>query len=540
MPSGDDLDIQVETATRETSFRDQGHYAARIPIGCLQRVKFGAETAPSRPVFNANNFVTNFGEQINVRHFEQNWHFNTGNLQRSGLATRRLETQPAEFGFCGSRIKPLLLELTIMTAIIDIIGREILDSRGNPTIEVDVVLEDGSFGRAAVPSGASTGAHEAVERRDGDAGRYMGKGVLDAVEAVNGEVFETLEGFEAENQRHIDEMLIELDGTPNKSRLGANAILGVSLAVAKAAAAAAAQPLYKYVGGISARVLPVPMMNIINGGMHADNPIDIQEFMIMPLGADTFAEAVRTGSEIFHTLKKLLKDAGHNTNVGDEGGFAPNLSGAEEALSLIMSAIEKAGYKPGEDVALALDCAATEFFADGKYNMTGEGKILGPEEMAKWLEGLTRKFPIVSIEDGMSEDDFEGWSALTQALGSTCQLVGDDLFVTNPARLRDGIKRGLANSILIKVNQIGTLSETLDAVEIAHRNSYTSVMSHRSGETEDSTIADLAVATNCGQIKTGSLARSDRTAKYNQLIRIEEMLEGQAIYAGHNALKVRR
>ncbi len=427
-----------------------------------------------------------------------------------------------------------------MTAIIDIIGREILDSRGNPTIEVDVVLEDGSFGRAAVPSGASTGAHEAVERRDGDMARYMGKGVLDAVESVNGEIFETLEGFEAEDQRHIDEMLIELDGTANKSRLGANAILGVSLAVAKAAAAAASQPLYKYVGGVSARVLPVPMMNIINGGMHADNPIDIQEFMIMPLGADTFSEAVRTGSEIFHTLKKLLKDAGHNTNVGDEGGFAPNLSGAEEALSLIMSAIEKAGYKPGEDVALALDCAATEFFNDGKYTMKGEGKVLGPQEMARWLEGLAAKFPIVSIEDGMSEDDFEGWLALTQALGNKCQLVGDDLFVTNPARLQDGIKRGLGNSILIKVNQIGTLSETLDAVEIAHRNCYTSVMSHRSGETEDSTIADLAVATNCGQIKTGSLARSDRTAKYNQLIRIEEMLEGQGVYAGHGALKIRR
>jgi enolase len=427
-----------------------------------------------------------------------------------------------------------------MTAIIDIVGREILDSRGNPTVEVDVILEDGSFGRAAVPSGASTGAHEAVERRDDDPARYHGKGVLDAVESVNGEIFETLEGFEAEDQRHIDEILIELDGTHNKSRLGANAVLGVSLAVAKAAAEAAGQPLYKYVGGVCARVLPVPMMNIINGGMHADNPIDIQEFMIMPLGADTFAEAVRTGSEIFHTLKKLLKDAGHNTNVGDEGGFAPNLKGADEALSLIMKAIEKAGYKPGEDVALALDCAATEFFKDGKYNMTGEGKILGPQEMATWLEGLANRFPIVSIEDGMSEDDFEGWSALTQAMGKKVQLVGDDLFVTNPARLQDGIKRGLANSILIKVNQIGTLSETLDAVEIAHRNGYTSVMSHRSGETEDSTIADLSVATNCGQIKTGSLARSDRTAKYNQLIRIEEMLEGQAVYAGHGALKFQR
>jgi enolase len=427
-----------------------------------------------------------------------------------------------------------------MTAIIDIVGREILDSRGNPTVEVDVVLEDGSFGRAAVPSGASTGAHEAVERRDGDSARYQGKGVLDAVEAINGEIFETLEGFEAEDQRHIDDMLIELDGTHNKSRLGANAILGVSLAVAKAAAEAAAQPLYKYVGGVSARVLPVPMMNIINGGMHADNPIDMQEFMIMPLGADTFGEAVRIGSEIFHTLKKLLKEAGHNTNVGDEGGFAPNFSGSDEALSFIMKAIDKAGYTPGEDVALALDCAATEYFKDGKYQMIGEGKTFGPQEMAKWLEELTGNYPIVSIEDGMSEDDFEGWAALTQALGSKCQLVGDDLFVTNPARLQDGIKRGLANSILVKVNQIGTLSETLDAVEIAHRNGYTSVMSHRSGETEDSTIADLAVATNCGQIKTGSLSRSDRTAKYNQLIRIEEMLEGQAVYAGHGALKIQR
>jgi enolase len=425
-----------------------------------------------------------------------------------------------------------------MTAIIDIVGREILDSRGNPTVEVDVILEDGSFGRAAVPSGASTGAHEAVEKRDGDSSRYLGKGVLDAVEAVNGEIFETLEGFEAEDQRHIDDILIELDGTPNKSRLGANAILGVSLAVAKAAAEAASQPLYKYVGGVNARVLPVPMMNIINGGAHADNPIDIQEFMIMPLGADTFGEAVRMGSEIFHTLKKLLKDAGHSTNVGDEGGFAPNLSSAEEALSVIMQAIEKAGYKPGEDVALALDCAATEFFKDGKYDMVGEGKTLAPEEMARYLEGLVNKFPIVSIEDGMSEDDFVGWAALTNLLGKKCQLVGDDLFVTNPARLQQGIRDGLANSILVKVNQIGTLTETLDAVEIAHRNGYTSVMSHRSGETEDSTIADLAVATNCGQIKTGSLARSDRTAKYNQLIRIEEMLEGQAIYAGHGALKI--
>ena len=427
-----------------------------------------------------------------------------------------------------------------MTAIIDLLGREILDSRGNPTVEVDVILEDGSFGRAAVPSGASTGAHEAVEKRDGDMGRYLGKGVLDAVEAINGEIFETLEGFEAEDQRHIDDILIELDGTPNKSRLGANAILGVSLAVAKAAAEAAAQPLYKYVGGVNARVLPVPMMNIINGGAHADNPIDIQEFMIMPVGADTFREAVRMGSEIFHTLKKLLKDAGHSTNVGDEGGFAPNLSSADEALGMIMRAIETAGYRPGEDVALALDCAATEFFKDGKYAMHGEGKILAPEEMAAWLGDLAGRFPIVSIEDGMSEDDFAGWGALTSLLGKKCQLVGDDLFVTNPARLSQGIRDGLANSILVKVNQIGTLSETLDAVEIAHRNGYTAVMSHRSGETEDATIADLAVATNCGQIKTGSLARSDRTAKYNQLIRIEEMLEGQAVYAGPGALKIAR
>jgi enolase len=427
-----------------------------------------------------------------------------------------------------------------MTAIIDILGREILDSRGNPTVEVDVTLEDGSFGRAAVPSGASTGAHEAVEKRDGDKARYLGKGVLGAVNAVNGEIFDTLSGFDAEDQRHIDETLIELDGTANKSRLGANAILGVSLAVAKAAAEASAQPLFKYVGGVNARILPVPMMNIINGGAHADNPIDIQEFMIMPLGADSFADAVRMGSEIFHTLKSLLKDAGHATNVGDEGGFAPNLNGADEALSTIMKAIEAAGYQPGQDVALALDCAATEFFKDGYYDMVGEGKKLGPAEMANWLADLAARYPIVSIEDGMSEDDFEGWAALTQALGTSCQLVGDDLFVTNPVRLKDGISKGLGNSILVKVNQIGTLSETLDAVEIAHRNGYTAVMSHRSGETEDATIADLAVATNCGQIKTGSLARSDRTAKYNQLIRIEEMLAGQGIYAGAGALKIRR
>jgi enolase len=426
-----------------------------------------------------------------------------------------------------------------MTAIVDIIGRGILDSRGNPTVEVDVLLEDGSMGRAAVPSGASTGAHEAVELRDGDAKRYKGKGVRKAVDAVNGEIFQTLSGFEAEDQRQIDDMLIELDGTPNKSRLGANALLGVSLAVAKAAAEAAGQPLYKYVGGVSARVLPVPMMNIINGGAHADNPIDIQEFMIMPVGADSIADAVRMGAETFHTLKGLLKAKGHATNVGDEGGFAPDLSSAEEALDVIMSAIEAAGYKPGEDIALALDCAATEFFKDGAYRMEGAGKVLSPDEMAQYLAGLASRYPIVSIEDGMSEDDFAGWAALTNLIGKSVQLVGDDLFVTNPARLRDGIDRGLANSILVKVNQIGTLSETLDAVEIAHRNGYTAVMSHRSGETEDSTIADLAVATNCGQIKTGSLARSDRTAKYNQLIRIEEMLEGQGVYAGRGALKRR-
>jgi enolase len=427
-----------------------------------------------------------------------------------------------------------------MTAITDILAREILDSRGNPTVEVDVVLEDGSLGRAAVPSGASTGAHEAVEKRDGDKGRYLGKGVSQAVQAVNGEIFDTLCGFEAEDQRHIDTTLIELDGTPNKSRLGANAILGVSLAVAKAAAGTADQPLYKYVGGVNARVLPVPMMNIINGGAHADNPIDIQEFMIMPVGADSFAEAVRMGAEVFHTLKKLLKDAGHATNVGDEGGFAPNIATADEALGTILKAIEQAGYRPGDEIALALDCAATEYFKDGHYVMAGEGKRFTPAENAAWLADLVARYPIVSIEDGMGEDDFEGWAALTAALGGRCQLVGDDLFVTNPARLSDGIARGLANSILVKVNQIGTLSETLDAVEMAHRNGYTAVMSHRSGETEDTTIADLAVATNCGQIKTGSLARSDRVAKYNQLIRIEQMLDTQGVYAGRGALKQKR
>ncbi|MDE2486435.1 MAG: phosphopyruvate hydratase, partial [Alphaproteobacteria bacterium] len=395
-----------------------------------------------------------------------------------------------------------------MTEIVDIQAREILDSRGNPTVEVDVVLEDGSMGRAAVPSGASTGAHEAVERRDGDKARYGGKGVRQAVEAVNGEIFDTLSGSDAEDQRRIDGLLIELDGTPNKARLGANAILGVSLATAKAAASSAALPLYKYVGGVSARVLPVPMMNIVNGGAHADNPIDIQEFMILPTGAESFAEALRMGAEIFHALKSQLKAAGHNTNVGDEGGFAPNLATAEEALSFIMKAGESAGYKPGSDFVLGLDAASTEFFKGGKYVMEGEGKTLDPAGMVDYLAGLAAGFPIVSIEDGCAEDDFEGWKLLTDKLGKTVQLVGDDLFVTNPKRLAMGIEKGLANSILVKVNQIGTLSETLDAVDLAHRNAYTAVMSHRSGETEDSTIADLAVATNCGQIKTGSLSRS--------------------------------
>ncbi|ODT61325.1 MAG: phosphopyruvate hydratase [Phenylobacterium sp. SCN 69-14] len=424
-----------------------------------------------------------------------------------------------------------------MTEIVDITAREILDSRGNPTVEVDVVLEDGSLGRAAVPSGASTGAHEAVEKRDGDKGRYGGKGVLAAVDAVNGEIYDALSGFEAEDQRRLDQRLIELDGTPNKSRLGANAILGVSLATAKAAAISAALPLYKYVGGVSARVLPVPMMNIINGGAHADNPIDIQEFMILPTGAPTFAEGLRMGAEIFHGLKKALKDAGHNTNVGDEGGFAPNIGSAEEALAFIVKAGEAAGYKAGSDFQLGLDVASTEFFKDGKYVLEGEGKTLDPAGMVKYLEGLVANFPIVSIEDGAAEDDLEGWKLLTDALGGKVQLVGDDLFVTNPSRLSMGIEKGLANSILVKVNQIGTLSETMDAVEMAHRAGYTSVMSHRSGETEDSTIADLAVAMNCGQIKTGSLARSDRTAKYNQLLRIEEELGDQAIYLGAEALK---
>ena len=427
-----------------------------------------------------------------------------------------------------------------MTAIVDIIGREVLDSRGNPTVEVDVVLEDGAHGRAAVPSGASTGAHEAIELRDGDKKRYLGKGVLKAVEAVNGEIFDALSGMDAEDQRRIDDALIKLDGTPSKGRLGANAILGVSLAVAKAAAEAAGLPLYRYLGGVNAHLLPVPMMNIINGGAHADNPIDIQEFMIMPVGAASCAEAVRMGSEIFHTLRKGLKDAGHSTNVGDEGGFAPNLKSAEEALSFVMRSIEVAGYKPGEDVALALDCAATEFFKNGKYQMEGEGKALDSAGMAKYLEGLVSRFPIVSIEDGMAEDDWEGWKALTQAIGRKCQLVGDDLFVTNTKRLAQGIEGGIANSILVKVNQIGSLTETFEAVAMAHRAAYTAVISHRSGETEDATIADIAVATNAGQIKTGSLSRSDRTAKYNQLIRIEEELGDEAAYAGKQALGSRQ
>ena len=427
-----------------------------------------------------------------------------------------------------------------MTAIVDIIGREILDSRGNPTVEVDVVLEDGTLGRAAVPSGASTGAHEAVELRDGDKKRYGGKGVLKAVAAVNNEIFDAVGGMEAEAQAKIDETMIALDGTPNKARLGANAILGVSLAVAKAAAHANNLPLYRYVGGTAARLLPVPMMNIINGGAHADNPIDFQEFMVMPVGAQTFAEALRMGVEVFQTLKAALKDAGHNTNVGDEGGFAPNLASADAALGFVMKAIEKAGYKPGEDVALALDCAATEFFKNNLYDYEGEGKKRSGDEQAKDLADLVSRYPIVSIEDGMSEDDFDGWKALTEAAGAKCQLVGDDLFVTNVTRLSDGIKRGLGNSILVKVNQIGSLTETLAAVEMAHKAAYTAVMSHRSGETEDSTISDLAVATNCGQIKTGSLARSDRTAKYNQLLRIEEELGAQAKYAGQMALRVAR
>jgi enolase len=426
-----------------------------------------------------------------------------------------------------------------MTAIVDIIGREILDSRGNPTVEVDITLEDGSHGRAAVPSGASTGAHEAVELRDGDTSRYLGKGVLKAIAAVNGEIAEAVVGLDAEDQRRLDHELIALDGTANKSRLGANAILGVSLATAKAAAAARGLPLYRYVGGASAHVLPVPMMNIINGGAHADNPIDIQEFMIMPIGADTCSDAIRMGSEIFHTLKKRLSDAGHGTNVGDEGGFAPNLASADDALGFIMGAIEGAGYKAGDDVMLALDCAATEFFKAGRYHLDGEGKTLDGAGMAKYLADLVGRYPIISIEDGMSEDDWDGWKALTDLVGARCQLVGDDLFVTNTQRLSRGIDNGIANSILVKVNQIGSLSETLDAIDMAHRARYTAVMSHRSGETEDSTIADLAVATNCGQIKTGSLSRSDRLAKYNQLIRIEGELGDVARYAGRSVVRKR-
>ncbi len=425
-----------------------------------------------------------------------------------------------------------------MAEIIDIFAREILDSRGNPTVEVDVTLEDGGFGRAAVPSGASTGAHEAAERRDGDTERYGGKGVLDAVEAVNGEIFNALSGFDAGDQRLIDSTLRQLDGTPNKSRLGANAILGVSLASAKAAADSLDIPLFRHVGGLTAQILPVPMMNIINGGAHADNPIDIQEFMVMPLGAGSFSEALRMGAEIFHALKRELKAKGHNTNVGDEGGFAPDLRSAVEVLEYISKAVEAAGYQLGEDVAFALDVASTEFFREGAYHLEGEGRILMPRQMADYLEGLAKSFPIVSIEDGMAEDDWEGWKLLTDRLGDNVQLVGDDLFVTNPERLATGIEKGIANAILVKVNQIGTLSETIDAVRLAQTSSYRAVMSHRSGETEDSTIADLAVALNCGQIKTGSLARADRTAKYNQLLRIEEMLDVSGHYAGWSALGV--
>jgi len=427
-----------------------------------------------------------------------------------------------------------------VTEIIDIHARQILDSRGNPTVEVDVTLADGSMGRAAVPSGASTGAHEAVELRDGNKKIYLGKGVLKAVSSVNEELSDAICGMDAEDQVGVDEAMIEIDGTPNKARLGANAILGVSLAVAKAAADAAALPLYRYVGGTSARTLPVPMMNIVNGGAHADNPIDFQEFMIMPIGAPTFAEGLRMGAEIFHTLKGALKKAGHNTNVGDEGGFAPNLPSAEAALDFVMQAIDAAGYKAGKDIYLAMDCAATEFFKNGAYHYEGEGKVRSIQEQAEYLAKLASAYPIVSIEDGLSEDDWDGWKLVTELIGSKCQLVGDDLFVTNVTRLSQGISKGVANSILVKVNQIGSLTETLAAVDMAHRAGYTSVMSHRSGETEDSTIADLAVATNCGQIKTGSLARSDRTAKYNQLLRIEEELGSTAIYAGRAALKALR
>ncbi len=423
-----------------------------------------------------------------------------------------------------------------MTAILDIVAREILDSRGNPTVEVDVVLEDGTMGRAAVPSGASTGAHEAMELRDGG-DRYLGKGVQKAVAAVNEEIFDCLSGYDAEEQSHIDATLIELDGTENKSRLGANAILGVSLAVAKAAAETSGLPLYRYVGGANARTLPVPMMNIINGGAHADNPVDIQEFMVMPVGASSFSEGLRWGAEIFHALKSGLKAAGHNTNVGDEGGFAPGVASTDEALGFIMSAIESAELKPGSDVMLALDAASTEFFTDGKYNLAGEGKVLDSAGMVDYLADICARYPVLSIEDGMAEDDWDGWKLLTDKLGSKVQIVGDDLFVTNPTRLARGIKQGSANSILVKVNQIGTLTETLTAVEMAHKAAFTAVMSHRSGETEDATIADLAVATNCGQIKTGSLSRSDRLAKYNQLLRIEDELDSSAIYAGTDVLR---
>ncbi|MDP6344939.1 MAG: phosphopyruvate hydratase [Alphaproteobacteria bacterium] len=423
-----------------------------------------------------------------------------------------------------------------MSAIVDIVGREILDSRGNPTVEVEVSLETGAMGRAAVPSGASTGAHEAVELRDGG-DRYLGKGVLGAVDAVNGELFDALSGLDADDQVAIDRIMCDLDGTANKGNLGANAILGISLALAKAAAVDAGLPLYRYVGGVGARLLPVPMMNIVNGGAHADNPIDIQEFMIMPVRADSFRDALRMGAEVFHTLRDALKAAGHNTNVGDEGGFAPNLASAEAALGFVMQAIESAGYRPGEDIWLALDPASTEFFADGKYNLAGEGKVLEPAEMVAYYADLAARYPIISIEDGMAEDDWPGWAELTKAIGDRVQLVGDDLFVTNPARFADGIAKGVANAILVKVNQIGTLTEALDAVEMAHKAGYRAVISHRSGETEDATIADLAVATNCGQIKTGSLARSDRLAKYNQLLRIEEELGEQAEYAGERVLK---
>ncbi|MBS0959546.1 MULTISPECIES: phosphopyruvate hydratase [Acetobacter] len=424
-----------------------------------------------------------------------------------------------------------------MSVIADIVAREILDSRGNPTVEVDVELASGIVGRAAVPSGASTGAHEAVELRDGDKKRFGGKGVLKAIENIESEILPTLQGFESSEQIDIDNAMIDLDGTPNKSRLGANAILGVSLAVAKASAAELGVPLYRYVGGVFAHTLPVPMMNIVNGGEHADNPIDIQEFMIQPVGAPTVADGIRWGSEIFAQLKKALKDAGHNTNVGDEGGFAPALKSADEALTFISRAVEAAGYRPGEDITFALDCASTEFYRDGRYDMKGEGKVFDSAQMVAYLEDLTKRYPIVSIEDGLAEDDWEGWSLLTSTLGKKVQLVGDDLFVTNPERLRRGIETGVGNSILIKVNQIGTLTETLQAIEMAHKAGYTAVMSHRSGETEDSIIADLAVATNCGQIKTGSLSRSDRTAKYNQLIRIEQQLATAAQYAGQTILK---